>query len=134
MIKTPKRFGSFIGGVVVALILIPFFALISVYAIIFAGLIAGIVSRGVARGVLSTIIAGFVLVAVVITLAVLNGDTFLYNTMPYFTQFAVIEKADTDLYVLVLDSTLTIVEKTMFYLVLIPAVGGLIGGLIRPGY
>ncbi len=134
MIKTPKRFGSFIGGVVTAIILIPILGLISLYALVFAGIIAGVVSRGVTRGVLSTVLAGFVIVAIIITLAVLNADTFLYPTIAQFTSFGMIDKADLTLYILIGDSTLPLVEKTLFYLVLIPGLGGLIGGLIRPGY
>jgi hypothetical protein len=134
MIKTPKRFGSFMGGVVTAIILIPILVIVSVYAVIFAGLIAAVVSRGVARGVLSTVLAGFILVVVIIIVAVLNLNTYMFNMLGYISTFSILRTADIEVLTLLNLSTLTIVEKTLFYLVLLPGLGGLIGGLIRPGY
>lgn len=134
MIKTPKRFGSFLGGVVTAIILIPLLFLTSIYVVIFAGLIAGVVSRGVTRGVLSSVLAGFILVAVIIIIAVLNFDTYLYNILGDLSTFTILYKADTDILQIVELSTLSLVETSLFYLVLLPGLGGLIGGLVRPGY
>jgi hypothetical protein len=135
MIKTPKRFGSFMGGVLAAIILIPLLVMVSVYAVIFAGLIAALVSRGVTRGVLSTILAGFILVAVIIIIAVLNLNTYMFDILGDISSFSILRAADIQILELVdFSSTLTLVEKTLFYLVLLPGLGGLIGGLIRPGY
>jgi hypothetical protein len=134
MIKTPKRFGSFMGGVVTAIILIPLLVMVSVYAVIFAGLIAALVSRGVTRGVLSTVLAGFILVAVIIIVAVLNLNTYMFNMLGDISTFSILRNADVQMLTLVNLGTLTLVEKTLFYLVLLPGLGGLIGGLVRPGY
>jgi|YelNatPaOPRAMG01_1025707.scaffolds.fasta_scaffold00402_9 hypothetical protein len=134
MIKTPKRFGSFMGGVVTAIILIPLLVMVSVYAVIFAGLIAALVARGVTRGVLSTVLAGFILVAVIIIIAVLNLYTYMFNMLGDLSTFSILTAADIQIIKLIDLSTLTLVEKTLFYLVLLPGLGGLIGGLIRPGY
>ncbi|MFG1415327.1 MAG: hypothetical protein AAE986_04115 [Thermoplasmataceae archaeon] len=134
MIKTPKRFGSFMGGVVTAIILIPLLVMVSVYAVIFAGLIAALVSRGVTRGVLSTVLAGFILVAVIIIVAVLNLNTYMFSMLGDISTFSILRNADIQILTLVNLGTLTLVEKTLFYLVLLPGLGGLIGGLVRPGY
>ena len=134
MIKTPKRFGSFMGGVVTAIILIPLLVMVSVYAVIFAGLIAALVSRGVTRGVLSTVLAGFILVAVIIIVAVLNLNTYMFSMLGDISTFSILRNADIQILMLVNLGTLTLVEKTLFYLVLLPGLGGLIGGLVRPGY
>lgn len=134
MIKTPKRFGSFIGAVVVAVIMIPLLGLISVYALIFAGILAGVASRGVARATLATVLAGFILVAVIIGLAVFNAGNFLISTADQMQQFSLLSHGAISLVYLIDGSTVYIVEKSLFYLVLIPGLGGLIGGLIRPGF
>ncbi len=134
MIKTPKRFGSFVGAVVTAIIMIPLLGLISVYALIFAGILAGVASRGVARATLATVIAGFILVALIIGLAVFNAGTFLVNVADQFQQFSLISNGTMSLVYMIDGSTISIVEKSLFYLVLIPGLGGLIGGLIRPGF
>ena len=134
MIKTPKRFGSFIGAVVVAVIMIPLLGLISVYALILAGILAGVASRGVARATLATVLAGFILVAVIIGLAVFNAGNFLISTADQMQQFSLLSHGAISLVYLIDGSTVYIVEKSLFYLVLIPGLGGLIGGLIRPGF
>lgn len=134
MIKTPKRFGSFAGAVAVAIILIPLLGLISVYALIFAGILAGAASRGVARGTLATVLAGFILVAIVIGLAVFSAGTFLINNSASLQQFSLLYQGAISLVDLIDGPTISIVEKSLFYLVLIPGLGGLIGGLIRPGF
>ncbi len=134
MIKTPKRFGSFMGGVLTAIILIPLLFMASIYAVIFAGLIAGVVARGVTRGVLSSVLAGFILVAVIIIIAVLNFDTYLYDILGDLLPFTILFNGDVDIIHIVELSTLSLVETSLFYLVLLPGLGGLIGGLVRPGY
>lgn len=134
MIKTPKRFGSFVGAVGVAVILIPILGLISVYALIFAGILAGVASRGVTRAALATVIAGFILVAIIMGLAVFNAGTFLFNISNQVQGIGLLSHGIRSVVYFIDDSTVSIVEKSLFYLVLIPGLGGLIGGLIRPGF
>ncbi|MCL5665826.1 MAG: hypothetical protein M1315_03195 [Candidatus Thermoplasmatota archaeon] len=134
MIKPPKRFGSFAGAVVTGVILTPFIALAPAYAMVFVGLIVGVVARGLYRSVMACIFSGLIVTAIVIVFDVVNSSSFIISLYNDSLSIPVISDIFTKLYHLTAFSTTTFIEIVVTYAVALPLLGGVVGGLIRPGF
>lgn len=134
MIKPPKRFGSFAGAVVTGIILTPFLALAPAYSMLFVGIVVGVVARGLYRSVMACVFSGLIVTAMVIVFAVVNSSSFIITLYTDSTPIPVLSDIFVRLYHITALSTNHFVEILVTYAVVLPVLGGVIGGLIRPGF
>lgn len=134
MLKTPKRYGSFRGAVVTGIALMPFFALAPVYAFIFVGILIGIVARGGYRAVIASLLAGLIVTSLVIVYAVIEDYSVVLSIASQASTFYFVAAVYAVLQHVAALGTVALLETLVLYSIAIPALGALIGGLIRPGY
>lgn len=128
-------YGSIGAGIGVGMLLLGLFGWIQFYGWILAGFAAGLASRGSARGFASALLAGIIMsaVAIAVTLFIpvsaLNtifydvGNQYLSNTV-----FA-------SVYTVIGLPTMVLVKKLVVDLIVLPAVGGFVGGsILTNGY
>lgn len=128
-------YGSIGAGVIVGILLLGLLGWIPFYGWIIAGFAAGLASRGSARGLMSGLLAGIIVsaAAIAVTLFVpvsaLNtifydvGNQYLSNTV-----FATV-------YTTISLPTIVLVKKLVVDLIVLPGIGGFIGGsILTNGY
>lgn len=128
-------YGSIGAGVIVGILLLVLFGWITFYGWIVAGLAAGFASRGSARGLLSGLLSGIIVSAVALTVTLfvpvsaLNtifydiGNQYLSNT------------AFANVYTTISLPTVELVKKLVIDLIVLPGIGGFIGGsILSNGY
>lgn len=128
-------YGSIGAGVIVGILLLALFGWFSFYGWILAGVAAGFASRGSARGFASGLLAGIIVsaAAIVVTLFVPVSalNTIFYdvgNSYMNSTVFATV-------YSTISLPTVVLVKKLVIDLIVLPAIGGFVGGsILSNGY
>ena len=128
-------YGSVGAGIIAGISVLILFGWVPYYGWIAAGIAAGLASRGSGRGLLSGLLAGIVVSAVVIavtlfvpisalnTIFFASGNQYL-NTTVFSTLYTAINMG-----------TVELIKKVAVDLIVLPAVGGFIGGsILSNGY
>lgn len=128
-------YGSIGAAILVGLIMLALFGWITLYGWLAAGLAAGLAARGSARGFLAALISGIILSAIAIALALFVPVSTLYTYAGYignnYIQTTLIKPA---INLLGLQMT-TLVKDLAFDYILVPALGGFVGGsILSNGY
>ncbi len=123
-------YGSIGAGILVGLVMLALFGWITLYGWLAAGIAAGLASRGSARGFLAGLISGIILSVMAIALSLFVPVSTLSTYAGYmgnqYIQTTLITPA---LNLLGLQTTTLVKELALDY-ILIPALGGFVGGAI----
>lgn len=134
-----KRYGSFILAIISGLLLLIILGgSPSAFWLLFAGVAAGMIARGVVRGTISAAIAGIIIVIILSLITTLKDGypvyTAIHNDLGFSYFVDSILSSFANLYSLGQANISKLLYVLVIDAVLIPGVGGFIGGALRPGY
>ena len=128
-------YGSIGAGIIAGLIMLVLFGWISLYGWLAAGLVAGLAARGSARGFLAGLISGIIVSIIALALSLFVSVSTINTYVAYIgNQYIQNTIITPELNVLGFQ-LMVLVKKLAIDVILIPAVGGLIGGsILSNGY
>ncbi|MCL4332422.1 MAG: hypothetical protein M1162_02735 [Candidatus Thermoplasmatota archaeon] len=139
MPKESRRYGNLILGVITG---VAFIVVVGsqnhAFWLIFAGLAAGLVSRGVVRGTVTALIAGLIILIIVSVLAALKDASPVYSLLSQVKSsgflYGILDNLYTLVYYVGYNNLNKLMEILVIDAVVLPTIGGFIGGSIKPGY
>ncbi len=128
-------YGSVGAGIVSGILVLTLFGWVPYYGWIVAGLVAGLASRGSGRGLLSGLLAGIVVSAVVIAVTLFVPISALNTIFADFGNQYLNNTVFSTVYTAINMGTIELIKKVAVDLIVLPAVGGFIGGsILSNGY
>lgn len=123
-------YGSVGAGILVGILMLFLFGWISLYGWIVAGIAAGMASRGSGRGFLSGLVAGIVVSTVAIAFTLFIPVSAVNSIVAFVGNQYLNSTVAASAYNVLGMSTDVLLKKVAFDIILIPALGGFIGGSI----
>ncbi len=128
-------YGSVGAGIVAGILVLVLFGWVPYYGWILAGVVAGLASRGSGRGLLSGLLAGIIVSAVVIALTLFVPISALNTIFSDFGNQNLNNTVFSTVYTAISMGTVELVKKIAVDLIVLPAIGGFIGGsILSNGY
>ena len=123
-------YGSIGAGILVGILMLVLFGWLAIYGWLVAGVVAGMASRGSGRGFLSGLIAGIVVSAIAVAFALFIPVSTINTLVGYVGNQYLSSKVFAPIYSVLGLSTTELLKRMAVDLILIPAVGGFIGGFV----
>lgn len=123
-------YGSIGAGILVGILMLVLFGWLAIYGWLVAGVVAGMASRGSGRGFLSGLIAGIVVSAIAVAFALFIPVSTINTLVGYVGNQYLSSTVFAPIYSVLGLSTTELLKRMAVDLILIPAVGGFIGGSV----
>lgn len=124
------EYGSAVAAVIAGILIFVILGWLSIYGWLAAGLVAGLVSRGSLRGTITAIISGAIVSAVIIALTMLVSPGLISSYTAFLSGNSLTVDVLGKLNVLMAMQPLALVKTLAVSAIVIPAIGGFIGGSI----
>lgn len=124
------EYGSAVAAVIAGILTFVVLGWLSIYGWLAAGLVAGLVSRGSLRGTITAIVSGAIVSAIIIALTLLVSPGLISSYTAFLAGNSLTVDVNAKLNMLMAMQPLVLVKTLVISAVVIPAIGGFIGGSI----
>lgn len=125
------EYGSAAAAVAAGILTFIILGWLSIYGWLAAGLVAGLISRGSLRGTLSAVVSGAIVSGVIIALTFLVSPAMIAHLASYVGGTALTGDITGKLNALMTLKPVDLIRTLVISAIVIPAVGGFIGGSIH---